>query len=81
MVQGVWFIIHYLVHSVGTVVVTGVTVLTQVFVPVVAEIPAATWTSEVSQAKFLVSFNFKRHLGHLLFLIIIILQYFEHGTG
>jgi hypothetical protein len=28
MVQGIWFIIHYLVNIVGTVIVTGIAVLT-----------------------------------------------------
>jgi hypothetical protein len=35
MVQGIWFVIYYLVYFVGAVIVTGVTVLTQVLIPVV----------------------------------------------
>jgi hypothetical protein len=35
MVQRKWFVIYYLVYFMGTVIVTGVTVLAQVLIPVV----------------------------------------------
>jgi len=62
MVYGVGFIIDYLVNFVGTVIVTGVTVTTQVLIPIIAHVPATTRPVEVSPAKFVVSFNFKWQL-------------------
>jgi hypothetical protein len=62
MVDGVGFVIDYLVNIVGAVVVTGVAVSTQVFIPVIAHVPAATRPVEVPPAKFVVSFHFKWQL-------------------
>jgi hypothetical protein len=62
MVDGVGFIIDYLVNIMGAVIVTGVTVTAQVLIPVIAHVPAATRPVEVSPAKFVVSFYFKWQL-------------------
>jgi hypothetical protein len=59
MVQGIWFVIYYFVNFMGTIVKAGVTVYAQLFVTVVAHVPAAAWSVEVSPAKFLVSLDFK----------------------
>jgi hypothetical protein len=62
MVYGVGFVLNYLINIMGAVIVTGVTVTTQVLIPVIAHVPAATGPVEVPPAKFVVSFNFKWQL-------------------
>jgi hypothetical protein len=71
MVQGVRFVIYYLVNFMGTVVKAGVTILAELFAAVVAEVPAAARPFEVSPAKLRVSFNFKWQFNFLLLLLLI----------
>jgi hypothetical protein len=50
MVEGVGFVIYYFINFMRTVVKAGVAVHAQLFVPVVAHIPAATRSVKVSPA-------------------------------
>jgi hypothetical protein len=62
MVYGVGLVIDDLVNIMRAVVVAGVTVTTQVLIPVIAHVPAATRPVEIPPAQFVVSLNFKWQL-------------------
>jgi hypothetical protein len=72
VVKWVRFVVDYFVDIVRAVVDAGVTVFAQFFVSVIAHVPTASWSIEVSSAEILILFNFKWQFKLLHFPYLIL---------